>query len=96
MTGKSNQLIKTLEETYQTATKFVKDPNITKNMRGYYAFSWWRYNHSIHPMTTAVIVETGFLTNHSDRQIIARQPEVPAQALAKGIIKFLEEEKLLS
>ena len=96
LTGKSNSLAETLEKTYQAATNFEKDPNITRNMRGYYAFSWWRYNHAIHPMTTAVIVETGFLTNWSDRQLIAVQPEIPARALAEGVVEFLEEEKLLT
>jgi hypothetical protein len=96
LTGKSNQLVQTLEQTYQEITKLSKDPNISHNMRGYYAFSWWKYKHSIHPMTTAAIIETGFLTNWSDRKLIAENPDVPAQALAEGIIKYLRNERLLT
>jgi N-acetylmuramoyl-L-alanine amidase len=95
LTSRSNKLVNLLEENYQTATQLNKDPNISRNMRGYYAFAWWRYEHSIHPMTTAAIVETGFLTNWGDRQLITQTPEIPAQGLAKGIIKYLKSEALL-
>lgn len=89
LTGKSEQLVELLNTSYQAKTGLRKDENITRNMRGYYAFSWWRFDHSIHPMTTAVIVETGFLTNRSDRKLITEQPQIPAQALAEGIEQFL-------
>jgi hypothetical protein len=96
LTGNSDDLVKFLEASYQTATSLEKDPNVTRNMRGYYAFSWWRYDHSIHPMTTAVIVETGFLTNRSDRKLIAEQPHIPAEGLAEGILTYLNSRGLLS
>lgn len=92
LTGKADSLVSNLEQTYQAATGLRKDDNITRNMRGYYAFSWWRFEHSIHPMTTAVIVETGFLTNRSDRKLIAENSAVPARAIADGIINYLETE----
>lgn len=95
LTGKANTLIEHLDEEYGLATQLKKDPNITRNMRGYYAFAWWKYDHAIHPMTTAVIVETGFLTSPADRKIIVDNADVPAQALAQGIISYLEGEKLL-
>lgn len=94
--GKANDLVTILEEKYEEATDLVKDPNITRNMRGYYAFSWWRYEHAIHPMTTAVIAETGFLTNRSDQKLLINTPEIPANAIAEGIIEHLENEKLLT
>lgn len=93
--GKSDELISSLEQVYDTEIDLPKDPNITRNMRGYYAFSWSRYKHAIHPMTTAAIVETGFLTNPKDRTIIVDQPELPAQALATGILNFLQTEGLM-
>lgn len=93
--GKANSLVKAIEDSYSAATGFEKDPNITRNMRGYYAFAWWRYEHSIHPMTTASILETGFLTNALDRKIIVNNPQVSANGLAEGIINFLKEEELL-
>lgn len=58
-------------------------------MRGYYAFNWYRYDHAIHPMTPAVIVETGFLTNAADRALIVDDPGRVAQGITKGILKFL-------
>ena len=64
-------------------------------MRGYYAFAWWRYEHAVHPMTASLILETGFLTNPSDRKIIVSKPEVSARGLANGIIKYLESENIL-
>lgn len=94
-TGTADELVSHLELEYEAATGFSKDPNITRNMRGYYAFSWWRYDHAMHPMSTAAIVETGFLTSPADRKIIVDQPDIPAQALAKGITNYLQERSLL-
>ena len=95
LTGNADNLVIALEATYQQVTSLPKDPNITRNMRGYYAFSWWRYRHAIHPMTTAAIVETGFLTNPSDRRIIVLEHERPARALALGITDYLKMQQLL-
>lgn len=95
LTGNAPLLVTLMEDHYQRHTGFAKDPNITRNMRGYYAFAWWRYDHSIHPMTTAAIVETGFLTNRADRKIIAEQPEIPARALSNGIVEYLTQLSLL-
>lgn len=90
--GKSRRLVTLIEEGYEAATRLPKDPNITRNMRGYYAFSWWRFEHAVHPMTTAVILETGFLTNPGDRRMLVEQPEVSATALAAAILEFLQAE----
>jgi len=65
-------------------------------MKGYYAFSHWRFEHAVHPMTTSLILETGFLTSPADRELIVLRPEISAQGLAGGIITYLLEEKLLS
>lgn len=91
LTGKATGLAASLETAYQVVTNLPKDDNVSRNMRGYYAFAWWRYQHAIHPMTPAVIVETGFLTNRGDRELLVNHPEIPAQALAEGIINFLED-----
>lgn len=95
LTGNSKELVEFLETSYSETTFMKIDPNITRNMRGYYAFSWWRYEHSIHPMTTAAIVETGFITNKADRNIIVHQPEIPSQAISKGIINYLRSKQIL-
>jgi hypothetical protein len=93
--GKANKLVSVLEESYYEATGWETDPNITRNMRGYYAFSWWRYDHAIHPMTTAVIFETGFLSNITDRLLLVNTPEIPARAIADGVLEYLQIEGLI-
>ena len=94
-TGKAVNLLGYVESEYQKSTGLETDPNVTRNMRGYYAFAWWRYEHAVHPMTTSLILETGFLTSPADRKIIVAQPELSAQGLASGIINYLESENLL-
>lgn len=87
----SDDLLRIVEEEYERGTQLTKDPNVTRNMRGYYGFSWWRYDHAVHPMTPSIMLETGFLTNRSDAQMLINSPEIPANALADGLISFFEE-----
>ncbi len=91
-TGKAQTLADLLDKRYGEATGLPYDPNITRNMRGYYAFNWRRYEHSIHPMTVGAIMETGFLTSPSDRRVIVNQPERSARAIADAILEFLSRE----
>lgn len=93
--NKSDKLVEYLDSSYKEASGLRKDPNISRNMRGYYAFSWWRYEHAIHPMTSAAIVETGFLTNYSDRQMLISTPQIAAKGIAEGTIEFLIAQKLM-
>jgi hypothetical protein len=92
---KAEKLLISVEQSYQQTTKLPKDSNITRNMKGYYVFRWWRYEHSLHPMTPAIILETGFLTSPQDRTIIVDQPVIPAQAIARGIAEYLKSENLI-
>jgi N-acetylmuramoyl-L-alanine amidase len=94
-TRNADDLASILYDSYSKATGFPTDENVTRNMRGYYAFSWWRYKHAIHPMTTAAIVETGFLTNPADQKLLVNTPQVPAEGIAEGIIKYLSNKDLL-
>lgn len=93
--GKADILVGLIQDEYALATNLEIDPNITRNMTGYYAFSWWRYSYAVHPKTASGILETGFLTNPHDRQIIVKKPELAAKGIARGIILFLESENLL-
>lgn len=95
MTGRAGELVDLLNSNYSQATGLEYDPNISRNMRGYYAFAWWRYEHAIHPMTTAVIAETGFLTNPNDRRIIVDQPRISADVIADSLLEFLESQELI-
>jgi len=93
--GNAPELVDHLKKSYQEVTSFSNDENITRNMRGYYAFAWWRYDHTIHPMATAAIIETGFLTNYSDRQLLINKPGIPAQGIAQGVFDYLSKKGLL-
>lgn len=95
LTGKSEKLVAILDEKYEAATGLEKDPNITRNMRGYYAFSWWRNEHAIHPMTVGIIAETGFLTNKADQRLIVNNPQISAKAIADGLLEYLSQQNLL-
>lgn len=95
MSGTAGDLLSRVEEAYQLATDMELDPVVTRNMTGYYAFGWWRYDHALHPMTTAMILETGFLTNPTDRLTIVNNPELSAEGLANGIISYLTAQELL-
>ena len=87
--GKSASLESILYEQYAAATGFERDPNVTSRMRGYYAFNWRRYEHSIHPMTPAVILETGFLTSPYDQRILIHDPQVAVSGIVQAVLKFL-------
>lgn len=95
-TGNADELLQAVEDSYGTTTGLVKDPNVTRNMRGYYAFSWWRYEHAVHPMTASIILETGFLSSPSDRQLLIGNPQKSADGLAEGISTYLTTQKLLN
>ena len=89
------RFVELLETEYQRATGLDVDGNVSHNMRGYYAFNWRRYEHAVHPMTTAVILETGFLTSPHDRAILISNPDKAAEGISNAVIKFLVERDLL-
>lgn len=63
---------------------------VTDNMRGYFGFSWRRYEHALSPYTPAVLVELGFLGNAADRERLRDKPGFYAGILEKGIDVYLE------
>jgi hypothetical protein len=89
MTNKANEFIDILYQEYAKVTGLPTNSNITHSMSGYYAFNWFRNDHTIHPMTTGVILETGFLSNSADWNLLVNKPEIVAQGIANSIIKFL-------
>jgi N-acetylmuramoyl-L-alanine amidase len=85
-TGKSAGYVPVFEAIYASSTKLAHDAeNVTANMRGYYAFNGRRYRHAIHPMTPALIIEMGFLTNPGDARYLTRNQAVIARAIADGV-----------
>ncbi len=89
-TGDADRLAAVVSREYAAATSLPHDTVLTSAMRGYYAFNWCKYEHSLHPMTAAVIVETGFLTNAQDIAIIGRDPALAARGITNGILAYLD------
>nr|MCU0495061.1 N-acetylmuramoyl-L-alanine amidase [Chloroflexaceae bacterium] len=87
----SRQLLRAISDNYP-ATGIPEDVGgVTVNMRGYYAFSYRRFVHAIAPTTPAVILEMGFMTSAADREVMFGQPDLVAQAIANGIMAYLQQ-----
>ena len=87
-TGRAQDFVDLLYETYGPATGIRRLRDTTRRMRNYYAFNYRRYEHALHPMTIAAIIETGFLTNAGDRAVIMDQPERVARGIVDAIAAF--------
>ena len=64
----------------------IHSTSVTNDMTQYHAFD------EIDPNTTAAIIEVGFL--NLDRQILEKQPEIPAQGIVSGILCYLRNESI--
>ena len=62
---------------------------ITANMRGYFAFSWWRFSNTLSPYTPAVLIEMGFMGNAADRARMRDNPALYADLILNGIRGYL-------
>lgn len=87
-TGRASGIVDLLERTYGAATGIRRLPDTTRRMRNYYAFNFRRYEHALHPMTIAAIIETGFITNAGDRAVIMGQPERAARGIVNAVKAF--------
>lgn len=87
-TGRARSFVDLLKRTYGPATGLRRLSDTTRRMRNYYAFNFRRYEHALHPMTIAAIIETGFLTNAGDRDLIMGQPERVARGIVDAITEF--------
>jgi len=87
-TGRAQDFVDLLHQTYGPATGIRRLRDTTRRMRNYYAFNYRRYEHALHPMTIAAIIETGFLTNAGDRDVIMNQPERVARGIVDAIKAF--------
>ena len=87
-TGRASAFVDLLRRTYGPVTGIRRLPDTTRRMRNYYAFNFRRYEHALHPMTIAAIIETGFLTSAEDRELIIGQPERVARGIVDAITQF--------
>lgn len=91
--GKAKRLAQLLAEEYRKTTWLEREAYIPKSMPYYYAFNSKEFLYPVHPTTPAVIIETGYLPNPRDRAIIVTNPQMAAQGIAQGILKFLAEQQ---
>jgi N-acetylmuramoyl-L-alanine amidase len=87
-----DRLVDELNAAYGVATGLPRDDeHISLRMRYYYAFNSRRYCHAVAPGVPQAIVETGFLTNATDRGILLGNPDAAARGLADGLLRYLRE-----
>lgn len=87
-TGRAARVVDLLASTYARETGIRNLGTTTRRMRNYYAFNFRRYEHALHPMTIAVILETGFLTSSRDRDVILDAPERAARGIVEAVRAF--------
>lgn len=87
-TGRASEIADLLERTYGEATGIRRLPAATRRMQNYYAFNFRRYVHALHPMTIAVILETGFLTSASDWKVIVDDPDRAARGIVDAVTAY--------
>ena len=84
-------LVAALNEEYAPTTGLPRmDNQVSLRMRYYYAFNARRYQHAVAPGVPQAIIETGFLTNWGDRNLLLGDPDRVARGIANGVLKFLQ------
>jgi N-acetylmuramoyl-L-alanine amidase len=87
-----DRLLNDIKNSFGAATGLDYDAtHVSNNMRGYYPFSWSRFQHAVAAHTPAVILEMGYISNDDDRALMLDKPDVLAAAVADGVMKFLNE-----
>ena len=76
------RLVQVMMDEYGRATGLPVDPMVTRNMLGYYAFSWSRFQSTVAPHTPAAILEMGFLTNATNHGLLLGRQDVVAGGVA--------------
>src|SRR3989442_8444426 len=85
-------LLADIKDAFGAATGLEYDArHVTRNMTGYFAFSWTRFQHAVAAHTPAVILEMGYVSNDDDRALMLDKPDLLATAIANGVLKFLSE-----
>ena len=83
-------LVDLLTEQYRAATGLPEDDGVTRNMRGYYAYAPFHPNYRVSNFTPGAIVEMGFMTNATDRQVMFNETDKVASGIAQGILRYLK------
>ena len=79
-----------VDAAYAAGTALPDDhENVSGNMLWYYAFDP-RYRHAVSPVTPSLLIEMGYISNDRDLEILVN-PDVPAAAIAEGVLAYLEQ-----
>lgn len=87
-TGRATEVVELMQDHYSEQTGIRLLPSVTRRMQNYYAFNFRRYEHALHPMTVAVILETGFVTSERDRRVIFDEPDRAARGILETVRSF--------
>lgn len=88
-----DQLVATLNRDYGQATGLPRDDeHISRRMLYYYAFNSRRYCHAVAPGVPQAVIEAGFLTSSTDRDLLLGDPASAARGIAAGVLDFLAAE----
>jgi hypothetical protein len=88
--GVDDALVAAINDEYPVVTGLPRrDNQISLRMTYYYAFNSRRYQHAVAPGVPQAIIETGFLTNWGDRNLLLGNPDTVARGIANGVLKFL-------
>lgn len=84
-------LLDSIRDAYGKATGLAYDSQyVSRGMINYYAHSWTRIKYSTAPFTPSVILEMGYVSNDHDRYLMTEKADVLANAIATGILRFLD------
>ena len=87
--GLAKELASYVTQEYGKSTLLKQETYIPRSMTQYYAFNSQKFVHAISPMTPAILIETGYLPNPLDWEILLKRPDLAAQGIATGILQFL-------
>ncbi len=84
-------LLDAIKSTYGATTGLSYDGGrISRAMRNYFVFTWQRNKYATAPHTPSVILEMGYVSNDTDRELMTERPDLVAGAIASGIVRFLD------
>jgi N-acetylmuramoyl-L-alanine amidase len=83
----SRDLSESLKDAFRGETELPEDVGgVTVGMRGYFGFSPHRYEHATSPYTPATLIELGFVTNDTDRDLMVADPSLYAEVIHRGLV----------
>jgi N-acetylmuramoyl-L-alanine amidase len=83
-------LLASMKEHYGAASGLRYDAeHVSRNMTGYFGFSWSRFQHAVAPHTPAIILEMGYVSHDHDRTLMVEKADVLAAGVAEGVLRFL-------